>query len=72
VGHAGGDVLREEELELLVRKLAQLRAEHIVDADVVCIASAGAASVSAPGVSVKDAVRRCCGFGGIRCNTHAR
>lgn len=35
-----GDVLREEELELVVGELAQLRTEHIVDADVVCIAPA--------------------------------
>ena len=32
-----GDVLRQEELELLVGELAQLGTEHIVDSDVVCI-----------------------------------
>jgi len=48
MGDGCGDVLRQEELELLVRKLAQLRAEHIVDSDMVCIASArAAASVNA-------------------------
>jgi hypothetical protein len=40
----GGDVLREEELELLVCELAQLGAEHVVNADVVCIASGGGAA----------------------------
>ena len=43
---AGGDVLREEELELLVGELAQLRTEHIVDSDVVCIPAAVMAMVS--------------------------
>lgn len=33
-----GDVLRQEELELLIGEEAQLRTEHIVDADMVCIA----------------------------------
>ena len=32
-----GDVLREEELELLVGELAQLRTEHIVYSNVICI-----------------------------------
>ena len=41
-----GDVLREEELELLVGELAQLRTEHIVDSDVVCIPAAVMAMVS--------------------------
>ena len=36
-----GDVLREEELELLVRKGAQLRAEHIVDSDMVSVPPVG-------------------------------
>lgn len=36
-----GDILREEELELLVGKSAQLRAEHIVDADMICIPTVG-------------------------------
>lgn len=36
-----GDVLREEELELLVGELAQLRTEHIVDSDVICIPAVG-------------------------------
>ena len=35
----GSDVLREEELELLIGELAQLRTEHIVDANVVRIAT---------------------------------
>jgi hypothetical protein len=39
-----GDVLREEELELVVGELAQLRTEHIMDADVVCIAPASVAA----------------------------
>jgi hypothetical protein len=40
------DVLGEEELDLLIRKLAQLGAEHIVDADVICISPGSAESVS--------------------------
>lgn len=36
-----GDVLRKEELELLIGKLAQLRTEHIVDSDVICIPAVG-------------------------------
>lgn len=37
-----GDVLRQEELELLVREGAQLRAEHIVDSDMVCVPTGAA------------------------------
>jgi hypothetical protein len=48
VQETDGNILREEELELVVGELAQLRTEHIVDADVVCIAPAiVAASVKA-------------------------
>jgi hypothetical protein len=46
-GDGCGDVLREEELELFVCELAQLGAEDIVDADVVCISSVRVA-VSGP------------------------
>jgi hypothetical protein len=46
VGCWSVDVLREEELDLLIRKLAQLGAEHIVDADVICISPGSAESVS--------------------------
>ena len=34
------DVLREKELKFFVCELAQLRTEHIVDSDVICIPSA--------------------------------
>jgi hypothetical protein len=55
---ACGDVLREEELELLVGELAQLGTEHIVDADVVCIASARvAALVNSPCVHLLRSCR---------------
>jgi hypothetical protein len=40
VQETDGNILREEELELVVGELAQLRTEHIVDADVVCITPA--------------------------------
>ena len=62
---ARGDVLREEELELLVGELAQLRTEHIVDSDVVCIPAAVMAMVSqgpqCGRVGEGRCVRRCCG-----------
>lgn len=45
-GGPHGDVLGQEELELLVGELAQLGTEHIVDADVVCIPSAGVAGLA--------------------------
>jgi hypothetical protein len=54
-----GDVLREEELELLVSELAQLRTEHIVDSDVVCIPAMVMATVSQG--------YRCGGIGEGRC-----
>lgn len=34
-GEEGGDALRQEELEVLVREMAQLVAQRIVDADMV-------------------------------------
>lgn len=40
----GGNILREEELELLVGKRAQLRAEHVVDPDMVSVPPAGTVS----------------------------
>jgi hypothetical protein len=72
---ACGDVLREEELELLVCELAQLGAEHIVDADVVCISpatAAGSASGARGQVGEHERLRRRCsawGFGGQSCNS---
>jgi hypothetical protein len=46
LGTSSDNVLWQEELDLLVRKLAQLGAEHIVDADVICISPGSAESVS--------------------------
>ena len=46
---ARGDVLREEELELLVGELAQFGTEHIVDSDVVCIPAVAFVYVLAKG-----------------------
>ena len=44
MGRHRGGVLREEELDLFVCKMAQLRAEHIVDANMVRISPAAPAS----------------------------
>lgn len=45
-GDSSVDVLGQEELDLLVRKLAELGAEDIVDADMICISSGSVESVS--------------------------
>lgn len=55
-GSLNGDVLRQEELELLIRKGAQLRAEHIVDSDMVCVPPGGVVLVVA-GARAGDAVK---------------
>lgn len=36
-----GDVLRQEELELFIGERAQLRAEHVVDSDMISIPPGG-------------------------------
>ena len=79
---ARGDVLREEELELLVGELAQLRTEHIVDSDVICIPAVEILDVSlgsqcgglGEGTGRGRARRRCCGQRWLRgaAATHAR
>lgn len=72
------NVLREEELELLVGELAQLGAEDIVDADVVCIASTqrvgGQSRVPNAEVVGEEQLRRCSGLRWLResAATHAR
>lgn len=58
----GGDLLRQEELELLVGKGAQLGAEHIVDSDMISIATAA-------GVSRQSLERR---SAGVAVKPHSR
>lgn len=56
-----GNALRQEEFDLLVGELAQLGAEHIVDADVVCISS------GAPGGSARAPQTEGAGAGAATC-----
>jgi hypothetical protein len=57
-GGRGGGVLREEELNLLVCELAQLCAEHVVYAYMVCISAIEGDTVSSWRVTWGSAVRR--------------
>ena len=65
---SGDDILGEKELELLVGELAQLGAQHVVDADMVRISSAPAKS-SAVLLQPARNCNRNCGFGGTQLTT---